>query len=97
MIRVSVLYPKPGKFDIDYYATKHMALVHRLIDPYGLVETEVNKGVGDSPFLAIGHLVFKCPEDMQRALAAHDKDFGADLPNFTDIQPQFQVSEIVGK
>ena len=97
MIRVSVLYPKPGKFDFDYYATKHMALVHRLIDSYGLVETEVNKGVGDSPFMAVGHLVFKSPEDMQKALAAHDKDFGADLPNFTDIQPQFQVSEIVGK
>ena len=97
MIRVSVLYPKPGKFDFDYYATKHMAMVHKLIDSYGLVESEVNKGVGDSPYVAVGHLIFRSLEDMAKALEAHDKDFAADGPNYTDIQPQFQVSEIVGR
>jgi len=89
------MYPKPGKFDFDYYANNHMAMVHRLIDSYGLVESEVNKGVGDSPYVAVGHLLFKNMDDMRNALAAHDKDFAADLPNFSDIKPMFQISEIV--
>ena len=95
MIRVSVLYAKGGKFDFDYYKTKHMNLVHRLLDPFGLVQTEVNKGVGDLPFVAVGHLVFKSVEDMQKALQAHDPELAADLVNFSNIQPQFQISEIL--
>ena len=65
MIRVSVLYPRPGKFDFEYYAKEHMKIVHRLLDPFGLVESEVNKGVESAPYLAVGHLVFKTIEDMQ--------------------------------
>jgi len=97
MIRVSVLYPKPGTFDFDYYKNQHMQLVHRLLDPCGLVESEVNRGVGDSPYLAVGHLVFKTVEDMQKALEAHDPEMAADVVNFSDIQPQFQISEILDK
>ena len=97
MIRVSVLYPnKGGKFNFDYYVTKHMSLVHKYLDPMGLVKTEVNKGVGEAPYIAVGHLVFSSLEEMQKALEAHDAKFVADLVNFTDIKPQFQVSEIIG-
>ncbi len=96
MIRVSVMYAKGGKFNFDYYVSKHMKLVHKLLDPFGLVKTEVDKGVGDVPFTAIGHLVFKSAEDMQKGLQAHDPELAADLVNFSDIKPQFQVSEIIG-
>ena len=95
MIRVSVLYPKGGKFDFDYYANKHMKLVHKLLDPFGLIKTEVDKGVGTVPFTAIGHLVFKTIEDMQKGLRAHDPELAADLVNFSDIKPEFQISEIL--
>ena len=57
MIRVSVLYPRPGKFNFDYYAKDHMQLVHKLLDPFGLVKSEVDKGVESSPYLAVGHLI----------------------------------------
>lgn len=96
MIRVSVMYPAGGKFDYDYYINKHMQLVHNLLDPYGLVKTEVNKGIGDSPFMAIGHLVFNTIEDMQKGLQAHDPKLAADLVNFSDVKPQFQISEVIG-
>ena len=97
MIRVSVMYPKPGKFDFDYYAKNHMQLVHKLLDPFGLVETEVDKGVGEAPYIAIGHLVFNNAKDMHEALQAHDPELAADLVNFSDIKPKFQVSEILAK
>jgi len=90
------MYPKGGKFDFDYYAKTHMQLVHKLLDPFGLVNTEINKGVGDSPYMAIGHLVFKTMDDMQKGLQAHDPELAADIVNFTDVKPQFQISEIIG-
>ncbi len=95
MIRVSVLYPQGGKFDFDYYINKHMKLVHKLLDPFGLVKTEVDRSVGTAPFLAVGHLIFNTLEEMQKGLQAHDPELAADLVNFTDVQPQFQVSEII--
>jgi len=95
MIRVSVMYPKPGKFDFDYYAKTHMELVHKLLGPFGLAGSEVNKGLADSPYIAVGHLVFNSLEEMQKGLQAHDPELAADLVNFTDIKPQFQVGEII--
>jgi uncharacterized protein (TIGR02118 family) len=95
MIRISVMYSKGGKFDFDYYVKTHMKLVHTLLDPFGLVKSEVDKGIGDVPFIAIGHLIFKTAEDMQKGLQAHDPELAADLVNFTDIKPQFQISEII--
>ena len=102
MIRVSVMYPnEKGKFDMDYYMNKHLALVHKLLDPYGLVRAEGDKGIGTSepgapaPFVAIGHLIFNSIEDMQKGLQAHDADLAADMPNYTDMKPQFQISEII--
>jgi len=95
MIRVSVLYPEGGKFDFDYYVNKHMQLVHRLLGPFGLVRTEVDKAVGKAPYMAAGHLIFNKLEDMEKALQAHDPELAADVVNFTNVQPQFQVSEII--
>jgi len=74
---------------------KHMKLVHKLLDSYGLVKTEVDKGIGAVPFVAAGHLLFKTIEDMQRALKDHDPELAADLVNFSDVKPQFQISEII--
>ena len=103
MIRVTVLYPnKPGaKFDYDYYINKHMKMVNEKFGPMGLVKSEVDKGVGGMgagsppPYVALGHMVFNSIEDFQKANAAHGGDLAADIPNFTNIEPQFQISEIV--
>ena len=95
MIRISVMYPKPAKFDFDYYKDKHMKLVHKLLDSYGLVKSEVDKGIGDSPYIAVGHLIFNTAEEMQQALQDHDPELAADVVNFTDVKPKFQVSEIL--
>jgi uncharacterized protein (TIGR02118 family) len=95
MIRISVVYPRGGKFDFDYYVNKHMAMVHKRLAGFGLVETEVDKGMEDSPFVAIGHLVFKTLEDMQKGLQAHDPEFAADLVNYSDMKPSFQMSEVI--
>jgi uncharacterized protein (TIGR02118 family) len=102
MIRVSVMYPNEGKkFNMDYYLNTHIPLVHKLLDPYGLVRIEVDKGIGtakpgdSAPFVVVGYMVFNTIEEMQKGLQAHDPELAADVPNFTDIRPQFQISEIM--
>jgi len=103
MIKVTVLYPnKPeGKFDHDYYANQHMKMVVEKFGPMGLVKGEIDKGIGGAaagsppPYLALGHMIFNSIEDFQKALGAHGDEIMADIPNYTNIEPQIQISEIV--
>ncbi len=104
MIRISVLYPatEGAKFDHAYYAQKHMPLVKQRLGSLGLVRTEIDKGLAGgapdapAPFVSIGHVYFNSLADFQKAMAAHGAELMADVPNYTDIQPVIQISEIVG-
>ena len=103
MIRVSVHYPaKPGaRFDHTYYAQRHMALVRQRLGSLGLVRAEIDRAVsgsgpGAAPFACIGYLYFSTLEEFQKAMKLHGPELMGDVPNFTDIQPQVQVSEVVG-
>jgi uncharacterized protein (TIGR02118 family) len=42
----------------------------------------------------MGHLLFDSVEAFQSALAAHGPTLLADIPNYTNTQPAFQVSEV---
>jgi uncharacterized protein (TIGR02118 family) len=104
MIRISVMYPSgEGKtFDHGYYVDKHMALVRKRWSRMGLVRTEVDRGVAGgapgapAPSIAVGHVYFNALNDFQRASAAHGRELFDDVPNFTNIQPQVQISEVIG-
>ncbi|HEU5322746.1 MAG TPA: EthD family reductase [Methylomirabilota bacterium] len=103
MIRVSVMYPSgDGKrFDHDYYVSKHMSLVRARLGGLGLRRLEVDRGLAGgapgapAPFACLGHLYFDSVADFQAAMKPHGKEILADVPNFTDITPQVQISEIV--
>lgn len=102
MIRITVLYPNEErkKFDWDYYLNKHMPMAQKMLEPLGLVKLEVDKGVGTRepgappPYIAIGYLYFNTMEDFQKAVPTCEES-ALDLPNYTDIEPIFQISEIV--
>ena len=101
MIRVTVLYPNtPGaRFDHESYAGKHLDLVKERLGS-ALISSEANKGLGSAvpgsppPFIAAGHLVFNSLDDFQKSFGQHAQEIMGDLPNFTDIEPQVQISEI---
>jgi uncharacterized protein (TIGR02118 family) len=42
----------------------------------------------------MGHLYFDSVADFQSAFGPHAKTIMADIPNYTDIQPTIQVSEV---
>jgi uncharacterized protein (TIGR02118 family) len=104
MIRVSVLYPatEGKKFDIDYYKNKHMKLVSERLKPFGLSRIEVDKGVAGgapgsaAPYVAIGHVYVNSLDGFQKGMGQHGKEILADIPNYTNISPQIQISEIIG-
>jgi len=41
------------------------------------------------------HLHFKSMEDFLNGFFPHAGEFTADMPNYTDLVPQVQISEIV--
>lgn len=103
MIRVNVLYPyrEGARFDADYYAKTHMDMVREAFGSHGLVSITVERGlVGGQPkspplYVGIGRLDFETMDGYKAAFREHGERLLADVPNFTDIQPLVQVSEVV--
>ena len=101
MIKVTVLYPNEEgkKFDHGYWTTTHLALVQGLLGPMGLVNGEMEKGVSSAdpsapaPFIAVAHLYFNTTDEVHAAFKEHGGAIMGDISNFTDIKPQFQISE----
>jgi uncharacterized protein (TIGR02118 family) len=101
MIKVSVLYPnnEGSFFDMDYYLSSHMPMVQAKLGA-ACKGIAVEHGLGgampgSSPaFIALGHLLFDSVDAFQKAFGAHAEAIVADIPNYTNVQPTVQVSEV---
>jgi len=100
MIRMSVMYPQGGKFDQDYYVNSHAPMIAEKAGA-ALLRYEVDKGVAGgapgspAPYVAIGHFYFNSIPEFIQAFAPHAGAIMADVPNYTDQQPQVQISEVI--
>ena len=102
MIKVSVLYPngEGKKFDMNYYSTKHVALLGGLLGD-AIKGATVESGLGGgapgspAPFAAIGNLYFESLEAFQNSFGPNTEAIMGDLPNFTNIEPVIQIAEVV--
>lgn len=101
-IKVMILYPnEEGKtFDLDYYSKKHMPMVAELFgEP--LKSYTVDNGIAGRtpeepiPYIAIGCFYFDQLSDYENAFGTNAEKILSDIPNYTDIQPVVQISEIV--
>lgn len=95
MIRLSVLYPSAegSTFDHDYYRDKHVPLA---LKTWGLSDAEIDRGL-DGPYVAAVHFRFESQEAIAAAMGMPGTgDVLADVPNYTNITPVMQTSEIVG-
>ena len=101
MIKVSVLYPKTDdvSFDMDYYCKSHMPMVREKLGS-ACKNISVDGGLGggtpDSPplYIAMGHLYFETVDEFQSAFAPHAEAIMGDIPNYTNVEPAIQVSEV---
>ena len=103
MAIVSVMYPgKTGsKFDMDYYLHRHMTMVSETWTPAGLRSYQVlqgHPGADGAPpaYQVIVNMDFTSAEAFQAAVAQSGAKVMGDVPNFTDLQPVLQVSDVAG-
>jgi len=102
MIKVTILYPNSeGKtFDMDYYTNKHMPMVASLLGD-SLKVFKIDKGLAGRtqeepvPYLAIGYLYFDQLSAYQNSFGPNAKKIVGDIPNYTNIQPVLQISEVI--
>jgi uncharacterized protein (TIGR02118 family) len=102
VIKVTVLYPQKAgaKFDMDYYCDSHMPLVQSKLRP-ALKGVAVDKGLaGGAPgtppsYVAMCHLWFDSVTAFERAFESSADAITSDIPNYTDIEPVVQISEVM--
>lgn len=102
MIKVSVIYPngEDTEFDMKYYTEKHLPMVGKLLGE-SLKSATVEKGLGGAepgstaPYAAMGNMYFNSLKEFQAAFGPNAKTIMSDLPNFTNIKPVIQISEVV--
>jgi uncharacterized protein (TIGR02118 family) len=101
MIKLSVLYPNEEgkKFDMTYYVNKHIPMVQQKLGS-ACKRVAVEQGLGGATpgsratYLVMGHLYFDSVEAFQTAFGPHAQTINGDVPNYTDIQPTIQISEV---
>ena len=95
MIKMSVLYPtsEGSTFDHDYFRDTHIPMA---VKAWSLPGAEILKGV-DGPYAAIANFEFESKEAMGAAMGAPGTaEVMADVPNYTNITPVLQTSEVAG-
>ncbi|WLI89668.1 EthD family reductase [Massilia sp. R2A-15] len=102
MIKVTAMYPHTpdARFDLSYYVDKHMPMVK---DRFGAACTSytIDKGVagmapGSAPTYGIMcHFFFDSLDAFQSAFAPHAQQILGDIPNYTDLTPVIQISEVL--
>ncbi|WP_437373039.1 EthD family reductase [Maribacter litoralis] len=102
MIKVLAYYKnvEGKKFDIDYYLNKHLPFVQQICGE-SLKKISVDRGLfGNEPnsmpvYIYVTHLYFENMESFQNSMLPNFNKIFEDAPNFTDIEPVMQISEIV--
>lgn len=104
MTKISILYPnnKGARFDMRYYVETHMPLSIELLSPHpGFKGVSVERGLGgaepgtDPAYVAMCHFLFDSIEGFVSAFTPHAARLQGDMPNYTDIKPVIQVSEVL--
>lgn len=69
--------------------------------PFGLTATTVDKGTAalapETPptYVCVASLQFESFDRLQQGLAQHGPEIMGDIPQYTDVQPVIQVSEVL--
>lgn len=102
MIKLTVMYPTTAgaHFDHEYYRDKHLPLLAARLGDACKGYT-ISKGVSGGapgtppPFVAMCDVLFESLATFETAFAPHAREIRADIPNYTDISPVRQISEVV--
>ncbi len=102
MIVVTVMYPESegATIDMDYYLTSHLKMVGEKWGGMGLKGARVLNGIAGgtpgstAPYRVMAVIDFESAEAFQAAVSANGDEIFGDVPNFTNITPVVQISDI---
>ena len=101
MVKISILYPNKGTFDMEYYLNTHMPRSIALLSAgKGYCSVSVEHGLGGAApgsapaFVALCHYVFDTADNFMAAFMPHAAELQGDMPNYTDIEPVIQISGV---
>ncbi len=104
MVKVSILYPsnEGSRFDVSYYVETHMPMSIRLLSAHpGFKGVSVERGLGGAvpgsrpAYVAMCYFLFSSMDDFLAALTPNASLLQGDMPNYTDIEPVIQFSEVL--
>jgi len=104
MIKISILYPNTPNagFDMGYYIDMHIPLSIELFSAHPVIKgVSVERGLGgvmpgtDAAYIVMCHFLFIAAEDFMAAFMPHAAVLQGDMPNYTDIEPVIQISEVL--
>ena len=100
--KISILYPyQQGKhFDMDYYSQKHMPMVASLFGDqlkHYFIDSGVSGRTPNDPvtYVAVGGFYFEKLSDYKEAFGPNAEKIRGDIPNYTNIQPIIQISQVI--
>ncbi len=85
---------------MDYYTHQHMPMIEELLRD-SLLGYEIDKGISGrnpedpAPFFAIGYLYFEKLSTYRNSFAPHAEQIVGDIPNYTNVKPVLQISEVI--
>ena len=91
----------PGaRFDHEYYRDQHMPMVKARMGnhcKYYTVDKGLAGGTPDAPATYVGmcHIFCESVEAFQAGFGPHADEILGDIPNYTDLSPVLQISEVV--
>jgi uncharacterized protein (TIGR02118 family) len=102
MIKVSVMYANAPavRFDHAYYRDRHMPMVKQRMGDACKSYT-VDKGMAgaapgsSAPYVALCHIYCDSLASFQAGFGPNAAEIMADIPNYTDVTPVVQISEVV--
>ena len=103
MTKISILYPysERSRFDMNYYLEIHMPQsIDRLSIAPGFHSVSVERGLslttpGSAPaYVAMCQYVFESAQHFLDAFMPQAEFLQSDMPNYTNITPIIQVSEV---
>ena len=101
MVKVTAFYSNEEgkKFDMAYYFNKHIPMIQQKLGT-ACKRVAVEQGLGGAEpgsraiYIIMFHLYFDSVEAFQTAFGPHAQAIMGDIPNYTNIQPTIQISEV---
>jgi uncharacterized protein (TIGR02118 family) len=96
MLVISILYPRTddSTFDMDYYTGTHMPLFAEVLGEacqgWGAATIPAGK------YAAMGWAMVSSQEAFNAAMGARGGEVVADVPNYTNVQPEMLIGTYAG-